>query len=133
MIEVLIAATILFASITIISDAYRTSMQSTRRAETVIRMLTPLPMIVSKIQSTLRSDPIERATGEGELLGVRYVYSAEGKLFAPPPRRFDPDQAEFTAYAPRYRLYDVRLQLAFAMQKREFVYQELAWLPAARR
>ena len=81
LIEVLIAATILFAALTVISESYRTSMQSARRAETVVRMLTPLPMIVSNIQAALRADPLERAAGEGEMLGVRYQFKAATQRF----------------------------------------------------
>lgn len=133
LIEVLIAATILFAALTVIAEAYRANMQATRRAETIVRMLTPLPMIVGKIQATLRESPLERAEGEGELLGVRYQFSAATVRFEPPAPRFDPDQSDFTSYPPRYRLYDVRLELGFASQRREFLYQELAWQSAARR
>lgn len=133
LIEVLIAATILFAALTVISESYRTSMQSARRAETVVRILTPLPMIISKIQASLREVPAERAEGDGAILGVTYKYAAESTKYAPPAPRFDPDQSDFVSYSPRYRLYDVKLVLALGSQQREFVYQELAWQSAARR
>jgi len=129
LIEVLIAATILFTAIAVISETYRTAMLSSRRADTVATMLTPVPLIVSAIRSTLRDDPAERRAGESEMMGVRYRYEATTALFAPPPRRFDPDTTVFTDYPPRFRLYDVRLTLDFRGQERVYLYQELAWLP----
>ena len=129
LIEVLIAATILFVAIAVISETYRASMQASRRAESVTAMLAPLPLIVSAIRSTLRDDPAERREGESELLGVRYRFEASTARFEAPPRRFDPDTAEFRDYPPRFRLYDVRLVLSHAGHERTYLYQELAWLP----
>lgn len=129
LIEVLISATILFTAITVISEGYRAAMLSSRRAETVAAMLTPVPLVVSAIRSALRDDPAERQEGASEIMGVKYRYEATTALFAPPARRFDPDRTEFVDYAPRYRLYDVHLTLNYRDQERVYLYQELAWLP----
>jgi len=132
LIEVLIAATILFVAIAVVSETYRGSMLASRRADTVVAMLTPLPLIVASVRSALRDDPAERREGESELLGVRYNFDATSVRFEPPPRRFDPDTAEFREYAPRFRLYDVRLVLRYRGHERTYLYQELAWLPLER-
>ena len=129
LIEVLIAATILFVAITVASETYRTAMQASRRAEAVVAMLTPLPLIVALVRSTLRDDPAERREGSGDLLGVGFRFDATTVRFGPPPRRFDPDAAVFRDYPPRFRLYDVRLVLSYGGQERTYLYQELAWLP----
>jgi prepilin-type N-terminal cleavage/methylation domain-containing protein len=129
LIEVLIAATILFVAIAVVSETYRGAMLASRRADTVAAMLTPLPLIVAAVRSALRDDPAERREGASELLGVRYRFDAISVRFEPPPRRFDPDTAEFREYAPRFRLYDVRLVLRYRDHERTYLYQELAWLP----
>jgi type II secretory pathway component PulJ len=132
LIEVLIAATILFASLVIISESYRESMASSRKADAIAKMLTPLPLIVSGIRNDLRENPTERREGEGDMLGVHYRFQASTVRFEPPPTRFDPDTTMVTSYAPRYRLYDVKLRLELGEESREFIFQELAWLPLQR-
>jgi prepilin-type N-terminal cleavage/methylation domain-containing protein len=129
LIEVLIAATILFAAIAVISETYRASMLASRRADAVAAMLAPMPLIVAAVRETLRADPAERREGEAEMLGVRYRFDATTARFEPPPPRFDPDTSEERQFRPRFRLYDVRLELRYGGAERTYLYQELAWLP----
>lgn len=132
LIEVLIASTILFASLVVISESYRASMASSRKADALARMLTPLPLIVSNIRNALRENPIEQQAGQGDMLGVHYEFQAKTVRFEAPPKRFDPDTTMVTSYAPRYRLYDIKLRLEIGAESREFLFQELAWLPLQR-
>jgi type II secretory pathway component PulJ len=129
LIEVLIASVILFASITVISESYRASLAAGQRATATAEMLTPLPLITSTIRASLRERPEERLNGEGELLGVRYSFEAVTVRFEPPPPTIDIDLQDIRTFAPRYRLYDVRLSLERRSARRQFIYQELAWLP----
>jgi len=132
LVEVLIAATILFTSLVVISEAYRANMASSHRAEAVTRLLTPLPLIVGGIRQRLREDPQERVEGQGEVFEVTYRFVATTSLFLPPPSRFDPDVSDFMTYRARFRLYDVSLSLETAGFERNFIYQEMAWLPLER-
>lgn len=131
LIEVLIASTILFASITVISESYRASLMASDKASKTAEMLTPLPLIVGHVKTRLLETPEERVQGRGEVLGVRFEFEARSTQFAAPPRRFEPDSGEVRTFAPRFRLYDVNLKLRAGAQQRSFVYQELAWLPNA--
>ncbi len=132
LIEVLIAAAILFTVLAVAGYAYRGALLASRKAEGFVRIVTPLPMIVASVRDELRRKPDERREGEAELLGVHYRFEATTARYAPPAARFDPDLGEFTRYAPRFRLYDVRLILSRADQRREYRYQELAWEPMHR-
>ncbi len=129
LIEVLIAATILFTVLAVASESYRNSLLATAKAETLVEMLTPLPLITSSIRNQLRTNPMERLQGGAELLGVQYSWAAETVRYGSPAPRFDPDQIDFVTYPLRYRLYDVKLNLALRGMEREFIYQELAWEP----
>jgi type II secretory pathway pseudopilin PulG len=129
LVEVLIASTILFGSLVVISEAYRTSMAASHRAEAVTRLLAPLPLIVKSVRQRLRDNPIEVVEGSGEIFDVQYRFAAKTARFEPPPPRFDPDLGGFTTYAPRFRLYDVTVILQAEGYQREFLYQELAWQP----
>ena len=130
LIEVLIAATILFVAIAVTADTYRSALGASRRAARTVRLLTPLPLIVAAVGATLRDQPAETREGEDDVLGVHYRFEAKTVRFAPPPRRFDPDQTEFRDYPRRYRLYDVTLTLSADGVERVYLYQEVAWLPA---
>jgi len=110
-----------------VTEAYRTSLQSSLRAEETVRMITPLQFIVSDIASQLRRDAAESSKGGGRMLDVAYRYEAQSVLYLPPATRFDPDTANFRVYEPRYRLYDIKLTLTYRGRSREFRYQELAW------
>lgn len=132
LIEVLIAAAILFVVLAVAGYSYRGALLSSRKAEGFVRLVTPLPMIVASVRDELRRKPDERREGEAELLGVHYRFEATTARYEPPAARFDPDLGEFTGYAPRFRLYDVRLVLSRADQRREYRYQELAWEPMHR-
>ena len=129
LIEVLIAATILFVAIAVTAGTYRGALLASRRATTVVGMLTPLPLIVAAVAGALRDDPAERRSGESGLLGVRYRFEASTARFAPPMRQFDVDEGEVKDYPARFRLYDVRLTLRYGGEERVYLYQELAWLP----
>jgi prepilin-type N-terminal cleavage/methylation domain-containing protein len=129
LLEVLIAATILFTVLAVATETYRNALLASSRAEGLVNLLTPLPLITSAIRSQLRSSPVEKLDGKAELLGVSYEWDAATVRYGSPARRFDPDFADFRDYPQRFRLYDVRLKLARAGQERVFLYQELAWEP----
>lgn len=129
LLEVLIAATIMFTVLAVATEAYRNALLASGRAEGLVTLLAPLPMVTASIRSQLRSNPAERLDGSAELLGVRYEWEATTVRYGSPAPRFDPDRADFRSYPQRFRLYDVRLKLARAGQERVFLYQELAWEP----
>ncbi len=133
LIEVLLAATILFTALAVAADSYRTSVAAGRKASTSVKMLVPVPQIVTAVQEALRADPQERLSGSGQLLGVTYKFDAMTLRFAPPPSGFDQDSTEFVEYQPRFRLYKVDLTLTVDSATRVFTYQELAWLPLEKR
>jgi prepilin-type N-terminal cleavage/methylation domain-containing protein len=129
LLEVLIAATIMFTVLAVATETYRNALLASSRAEGLVNLLTPLPLVTSAIRSQLRSNPVEKLDGSAELLGVRYEWDATTVRHGSPARRFDPDFADFRDYPQRFRLYDVRLKLARGGQERVFLYQELAWEP----
>jgi prepilin-type N-terminal cleavage/methylation domain-containing protein len=132
LLEVLIAATILFTVLAVATETYRNALLASSRAQGLVAMLTPLPLITSAIRNQLRTNPLETGNGRSELLGVAYEWEATTVRYGSPPTRFDPDVTDFTSYPPRFRLYDVRLELRRGTQQRVFLYQEIAWEPMRR-
>ena len=129
LVEALIAATIFFASIGIVSEAYRASLAASRRAEVTAKLLTPLPIIVSQIADRLRDEHGDEWAGNGALLGVSYRASAKVIKKAAPPRQFDLDSGAKIQYAARFKVYEVLIDLSLLGQSRQFKYEELAWEP----
>jgi prepilin-type N-terminal cleavage/methylation domain-containing protein len=132
LLEVLIAATILFTVMAVATETYRNSLLASGRAQGLVTMLTPLPLITSAIRNQLRSNPVEKLSGSSELLGVGYEWEAITVRYGSPPYRFDPDATDFVSYPKRFRLYDITLKLRGAKQERVFLYQEIAWEPMRR-
>ena len=130
LVEALIAATIMFATIAVISDTYRASLAASRKAEITVRSLAPLRAILSVVQQRLAQEPAADLKGKGEIMGVSYFFVAKAIDYLPPASRFDPDTGEFVRYQPRYRLYDVSLRLGFSGSTRDYTYREIAWTPS---
>lgn len=129
LVELLIASTILFATLTLVAEGYRSVVTASARSSDMASLLAPLPLIRNHVQDVIRMKPDERVVGSGELLGVVFAFNAVSRSFLPPPAVVDPDISEMRYFAPRYRLYDVSLVVSRGRTKEEFLYQELAWLP----
>lgn len=136
LVEVLIAAVIMFTVLATATLSFRGALVASERASRTTELLAPLPWITSTIRDSLRDRVLETPTteysGDGALFGVDYRFRAELVRFAPPPPRFDPDVADFIEYPPRFGLYDVELTLEREGESSRFIYQELAWRPLER-
>ena len=131
LIEVLIAAVIMFTVLATATVSLRGAMHASERASRKTELLAPLPWITPTIRERLREYPGDNLatehSGEGVVFGVEYRFHASLVRSGAPPSRFDVDAAEFIEYAPRFGLYDVELELEREGEKSRFVYQELAW------
>jgi prepilin-type N-terminal cleavage/methylation domain-containing protein len=133
LIEVLIAAVIMFTVLATATLSLRTAIHSSERATRTIELLAPLPWITPTIRDSLREISSSKLPsdhdGEGLLFGVRYRYHATLVRSGAPPARFDVDAADFVEYAPRFGLYDVELELEREGETSRFIYKELARQP----
>lgn len=132
LVEVLVAAVIMFTVLATATLSLRSAYIASDRAARVTELLAPLPWITPLIREELRANPAPEREGSGTVFGVDYRYKASTVLFGAPPARFDPDITDFTEYPPRFRLYDVELELGHEGETETFLYQELAWEPLAR-
>ena len=132
LVEVLIAAVIMFTVLATATLSLRSAYIASERAARVTELLAPMPWITPLIRAELRADPAPEREGSGVLFGIEYHFRATTALFGAPPPRFDPDVTDFIEYPPRFRLYDVELHLAHEGETETFLYQELAWQPLAR-
>ena len=132
LVEVLIAAVIMFTVLATATMSLRGAMHASERASRTAELLAPMPWITPTIRDSLRANPAPERSGEGVMFGVGYRFYATTVRFGSPPPRFDPDVTDFVDYPPRFRLYDIELQLERDGETETFKYQELAWQPLAR-
>ena len=133
LIEVLVAAVIMFTVLATATLSLRTAMHASERASRTTELLAPLPFITPTIRSNLREESNDKLpseqSGAGRLFGVEYRYHATLVRSGAPPTRFDVDAAAVVEYSPRFGLYDVELELEREGETSRFIYQELAWQP----
>lgn len=131
LIEVLIAAVIMFTVLATATLSLRGALVASERATRTTELLAPLPWITSTIREDLREATGDRLipeySGAGVLFGVGYRFRALNVRSGAPTSRFDADAIDFIEYAPRFGLYDIELELAREGETSSFIYQELAW------
>jgi len=140
LIEVLIAAVIMFTVLATATLSLRGAIIASERASRTAELLAPLDWITTTIRERLRENMATSTSnglapeqgGEGALFGVEYRFRATLVRVGSPPPRFDPDLLDFIEYAPRFGLYDVELELEREGETSRFIYQELAWQPLER-
>lgn len=129
LVEVLIAAVIMFTVLATATLSLRGALVASERASRTTELLAPLPWITPAIRDSLLENPAFERSGEGAMFGVDYRYEAVMARSGSPPPRFEPEIADFMEYAPRFLLYDVELTLERDGETTQFLYQELAWRP----
>lgn len=126
LIEVLVAAVILFLVASTGLLAYNSALQTNARIAARYDIMRPVTMIVDHIQEKMRGSDIR--SGTGRVGDVNFSWQADIIDNAPPPARFDPDELEFVSYNPRYQLVMVTLTLRKGEYQHRYRYKEVAWL-----
>lgn len=129
LVEVLIAAVILFAALSLSALTLQTLRQSSAKAEKVIKTLQPARMIALSIQQQIRSQPQDEMSGTGALGEVLYEWQAKVIKTGSAPAQLDIDSSTLVVPPERFRLYQVDLQLSLDGRTEYLQFKELAWLP----
>lgn len=129
LVEALIAATIFFASIVVIGEAYRTSLAASRKAQATAALLAPVPILMSQVANRLREDQTEQWEQRGEMLGIAYKASAKLARKIAPPTRIDAESGTMMSFPARFKIFDISLEFSKDGQSRRIRYEELIWAP----
>jgi Tfp pilus assembly protein PilV len=129
LVEVLIAAVILFASLTMAALTITSLRSNSASAEQVIATLQPARMIAISLRQQIRDNPLPQLEGRGQLAGVDYYWQANIIQRGSAPEQFDFDSGSSSAPPERFILYLVKLQLHYRGKTEELEFKELAWLP----
>lgn len=129
LIEVLVAAVILFAALSLSAVSISTLRQSSAQAEKVIKTLQPARMIMLSIREHIRADPQDSLSGRGGVEQVSYQWHAQLLKAGSAPEQLDIDSGSIVTPPQRFRLYSVDLTLQFAGRTEQLQFKELAWQP----
>jgi type II secretory pathway pseudopilin PulG len=129
LLEILVASTILFSSIAVVSLIFKTSYVASEKATLNVEQAGVIKALLTSIQLTIREDAnqsINSLTGNGVIWGVPYQWQAELIANKAPPNKFDADTGNVESYSARYKLWNVALTTG-KNNKRKFEYNELSW------
>lgn len=127
LIEVLIAAMIMIAVLTLTAMSFQSARSSNEAAAKTLQLLAPLPLITDTIRAQIREKATDSLNGDGSLNGVSYSWSATTEVFAAAPPAYSAENDEYTPYPKRFRLYLVKLTLSAGRKSESFEYKEFAW------
>ncbi|WKD22054.1 prepilin-type N-terminal cleavage/methylation domain-containing protein [Pseudoalteromonas sp. KG3] len=127
LIEVLIAAIILFSALALISDIFKSAMLSSSKVVTSSQYYQITPAAISAIKANLREQVnnknIEMAEGAVLLFDINYNWEAKRISFkAAPASEID----EFTQ-RPRFSIYTVQVTVKQGDKERDFSFEVATW------
>lgn len=128
LVEVLVAAVILFATLSLAAVTITSLRNNSASAERLITTLQPARIIALSIRQYIRDNPEQQLSGSGQLHGVSYSWQAEIIQRGSAPEQFDFNSGSNIAPPERFILYLVKLQLQYEGRSEELEFKELAWL-----
>ena len=129
LLEILVATVILFSAIAAVSLVYRGALLSSDKAKSHIILDSKVPLILTLIQDEIRNN----ATSEQQLSGadttwnVSYRWQANLESYKPPQPLFSPESGTFEEFAPKFKLWQVKVEVEHEQLIKEFSYKELSW------
>ncbi len=127
LIEVLIAGSIMFIVLVMVTDSFLTARNSARHADNIIAMLEPVYFVREDIKRQLSLVPGENKNGGGIVGEVQFSWQAIVTEKAAPPPRFDLEANTTTEFAEKFYLYQIDLTLQIHEQHKTLSYNELIW------
>ena len=128
LIEVLIAAVILFGSISIVSQAFRGSVTSSVKAKRSVQAAAIVPFLLSTIEYRLQNQSLnEVAFQEGVIDKAMFTWTASVIKKDGPPARLSPEDGEVTIFDDKFYLWQVNLTVQQQETKNEYSYKQITW------
>nr|WP_206484699.1 prepilin-type N-terminal cleavage/methylation domain-containing protein [Thalassotalea sp. G2M2-11] len=130
LIEVLVAAMILFSSLAIISVIYRSALIASDKAEKHVNIANIVPNILTNVQLDIRSQANQDnkfISGKGADWGAEYSWSANLIDYKSPLPVYDIDTGNFTEKAKKYKYWQVSLIVFIGKTQQQFSYNEVSW------
>ncbi|WP_462170288.1 PulJ/GspJ family protein [Pseudoalteromonas xiamenensis] len=131
LLEVLVAAVILFSCVMSITLVYRTSLLSAEKAIGKLQQASIVPSTLELVQLEMRRNNKPEIgqiiKGNGEQFGIPYYFNAQVIKLASPPDKLDYSTGGMEKYPNKFVLYKVTLEIGIKA-KLIYEYNEIAWL-----
>ena len=132
LIEVLVATTILLATIAVSSNIYLTSIANSSAASNHLVINRVAPSLIDGIQFSIRQGAQQGQTtlgNQGVEWDVKYQWNAVVERSSSAPQYFSDIERRWVRSERQYQLWAVALTLELNGTTREVSYRELAWGP----
>ena len=128
LVEILIAATILFIVVGLVAEVYRAANLSGGKASRSADAALVTPLLMDTIQARVRQAlPDEKLSEQGVLLGFRFEWKAQVIKKGGSAPRFSPENDQAVSGETRFYLWQVDLTLEAGSYQRSFQFTELSW------
>ena len=130
LIEVMVAAVILFSVIATVSMVYRGAFLSSEKANNHTNLASVLPSVLAtirqEVQEVSRTSETD-ITRRSNAWSVNYQWSAKILKLKAAPEKLDVDTGNFVQPPMKYKLWQVTLTLKLNGITRQYNYNELGW------
>lgn len=129
LVEVLLAATILFIVVGLITQTYRAATKSSSSATQSTSIAVVVPLLLDTIQTRIRQSPPQNIQRQqGILLGFRFEWSANVIRRGGAAPRFSPESSVGEVGPERFYLWQIELSVIKDDYRRDFQFTELSWM-----
>lgn len=128
LIEVLIAATILFAVISIVSQTYRGATISSTKATRTAELLGITPLLLDTIRFRIKlENGTKDIAEEGILNGFQFNWHAQIIRKGSAPDRLSPEDGGIVSFDNKFFIWKVALIIKKEDYSQSFEFEELTW------
>jgi type II secretory pathway pseudopilin PulG len=127
LIEVLVAALIMFTVLSLSALGVQTFRLSSYKSDKLIKALTPVRAIVLQIKQDLQQRPVDSVESTGLMQGVSYRWHATLLEHKAAPIQMDPDTGLLSSSVARFKLYQIELSLSYEGYSTTKLYKEVIW------
>jgi prepilin-type N-terminal cleavage/methylation domain-containing protein len=128
LIEVLIAATILFTVVAAVSQVYQGATTASIKASRSVDVSALVPLLADTISFNLRqADVTQTITQQGILNDYQFTWTASVIRKGAPPPRFELETDSYVTLEEKFYLWQVELQLTKDSYNQQFEFTTLSW------
>jgi|TARA_Y100001937_G_scaffold112376_1_gene159914 prepilin-type N-terminal cleavage/methylation domain-containing protein len=128
LIEVLIAATILFTVVAAVSQVYQGATKASMSASRSVEVSALVPLLADTISFHLRQADVSRPISQqGILNDYQFSWTASVIRRGSPPAKFEFETDSYTTFDEKFYLWQVELQLTKDSYSQQFEFTTLSW------
>lgn len=130
LVEVLVAAVILFASVATVSLVYRGAFSSSQKADQYMKITGVLPSVLANIRDGLRAQGDVRQTqvkATDSAWDVTFSWQANLIEQKGAPQKMDVDTGDYIVPPLKYKLWSVDLTMRYKSTTKQYQFHEVSW------